>query len=128
MSRKIVQSEQMPKPVGHYSHAIISNGFVFTSGQLPIVPKSGKIEASDFGGQLRQVLDNLKTVLEASGSDLSKIVKVTVFLIDLNKFTMLNQVFTEYFPKEPAARSAIQVSRLPLGSLVEIEAVATLEN
>lgn len=128
MSRKIVQNERLPKPVGPYSHAVVSNGFVFTSGQLPVVPKSGKIEAGDFEGQLRQVLNNLKTVLESSGSDLTKIVKVTVFLVDLNNFAMLNQVFTEYFPKEPAARSAIQVSHLPLDSLVEIEAIATVEN
>lgn len=128
MSRRIIQSDQMPRPVGPYSHAVVSNGFVFTSGQLPVVPESGKIEAIDFEGQLRQVLDNLKTVLESSGSDLSKVVKLTVFLIDLNNFATLNQVFTEYFPKEPASRSAVQVSRLPLNSLVEIEAIATLEN
>jgi len=127
VSRKIVATDKAPKAIGPYSQAIISNGFVFTSGQVPINPASGKVEATTFKEQVRQDLANIAAILEAAGSDLRRIVKLTVFLTDLSKFTELNEVFLEYFPDNQAARSAVQVSRLPLDVMVEIEAVATLE-
>jgi len=127
VSRIIVATDKAPKAVGPYSQAIIANGFVFTSGQIPINPASGKIEQSDLQSQVRQVLQNIQVVLEAAGTQLANIVKLTVFMVDLSDFTRLNEVFLEFFPEKQPARSAVQISRLPLNALVEIEAVATLE-
>lgn len=128
MNREIVNTDLAPKAIGPYSQAVISNGFVYTAGQIPINPKTGKIEASDLEGQVRQVLDNLSAVLEASDSSLKEITKLTVFMVDLNDFAILNNVFKEYFPEDPPARSAVQVSRLPKDVLVEIEAVAVVHD
>ncbi|MCK4295100.1 MAG: RidA family protein [Candidatus Marinimicrobia bacterium] len=128
MNREIVNTDLAPKAIGPYSQAVISNGFVYTAGQIPINPKTGKIEASDLEGQVRQVLDNLSAVLEASDSSLKEIIKLTVFMVDLNDFAILNNVFKEYFPEDPPARSAVQVSRLPKDVLVEIEAVAVVHD
>lgn len=126
MNREIVNTDLAPKAIGPYSQAVISNGFVYTAGQIPMNPKTGKVEASDLEGQVRQVLDNLSAVLEAANSSLKEIIKLTVFMVDLNDFAILNNVFKEYFPEDPPARSAVQVSRLPKDVLVEIEAVAVV--
>ena len=126
MKIEIVSTELAPKAIGPYSQAVISNGFVYTAGQIPMNPKTGKVEASDLEGQVRQVLDNLSAVLEAANSSLKEIIKLTVFMVDLNDFAILNNVFKEYFPDYPPARSAVQVSRLPKDVLVEIEAIAAV--
>ena len=127
MSREIITTNKAPKAIGPYSQAIVSNGFVFTSGQIPINPKTGKITATDIKSQVQQNLLNLSFVLEAAGANLKNVVKLTVFMVDLADFSKLNEVFMEFFPEKQPARSAVQVSRLPLDVLVEIEAVATLE-
>jgi len=127
MSRKVISTENAPKAIGPYSQAIVSNGFVFTSGQIPINPESGKIEANRLKDQVRQDLLNLSAVLAAAGTNLENIVKLTVFMTDLSGFAQLNEVFLEFFPEKQPARSAVQVSRLPLDAMVEIEAIATLE-
>jgi 2-iminobutanoate/2-iminopropanoate deaminase len=127
VSRIIVATDKAPKAVGPYSQAIIANGFVFTAGQIPINPASGKIEQSDLKSQVRQVLRNIQVVLEAARTQLANIVKLTVFMVDLSDFAKLNEVFLEFFPEKQPARSAVQISRLPLNALVEIEAVAILE-
>lgn len=127
MIRKIVKTHSAPTAIGPYSQAVISNGMVFTAGQIAINPESGVIESNDLEGQVRQVLDNLSAVLKAAGTSLKNIVKVTVFMIDLNDFAKLNEIFKEYFTEDPPARSAVQVSRLPKDVLVEIEAIASIE-
>ncbi|MCK4715518.1 MAG: RidA family protein [Candidatus Marinimicrobia bacterium] len=127
MSRKVITTDKAPKAIGPYSQAIVSNGFVFTAGQIPINPETGKIIATDIKSQVRQDLLNLSFVLEAAGANLKNVVKLTVFMVDLADFSKLNEVFMEFFPEKQPARSAVQVSRLPLDVLVEIEAVATLE-
>lgn len=127
MSRIIVVTDKAPKAIGPYSQAIISNGLVFTSGQIPINPILGRIEQVEIKSQVRQVLKNIEVVLEAAGTQLANIVKLTVFMVDLADFSKLNEVFLEFFPERQPARSAFQVSRLPLDALVEIEAIATLE-
>ena len=126
MIRRIIETEKAPRAVGPYSQAIETNGFIFTSGQIAINPASGKIESRDFELQVRQCLENISSVLQAAGSNLKMIIKLTVFLIDLTEFSILNKVFLEYFPEKQPARSAVQVSRLPLDALIEIEAVATV--
>ncbi len=124
MNRKIVNTDLAPKAIGPYSQAVISNGFVYTAGQIPINPKTGKIESTGLEDQIRQVLNNLSAVLEAAGSNLKEVIKLTVFMVDINDFLILNKVFNEYFTENPPARSAVQVSRLPKDVLVEIEAIA----
>lgn len=124
MSRQVVSTEKAPAAIGPYSQAIRAGGFVFTSGQIPIDPTSGNIEASDITGQTEQVMKNLEAVLKAAGADFSKVVKTTIFLVDLAHFAIVNEIYAKRFPKEPPARSCIQVSKLPKDSLVEIEMVA----
>lgn len=104
------------------SHAVRANGFVFISGQLPVL-SSGEL-AQGFENQLRQVLDNLTAALDATGSDISKVVKTTIFLKDMNTFAELNTIYAQFFPSNPPARSAYEVARLPRDALVEIEAIA----
>lgn len=128
MNREVIYPAQLPRPVGPYSPASRSGDLVFTSGQLPLDPQSGKLVSDDFELQLRQVLENLKVLLNAAGSDLTQILKCTMFLTDLENFPIVNRVFSEYFPDEPPARSTVQVSRLPLDALVEIEAIAVTKN
>lgn len=124
MTRKVVSSPNAPAAIGPYSQAIIAGGFVFISGQIPIVAESGKIEADDIGGQTRQVMANLKSVLTAAGTDFSKVVKTSIYLVDLGHFGTVNEIYGSYFPKDPPARACVQVSKLPKDSLVEIEMVA----
>jgi len=112
--------------VGPYSQAILTGNFVFTSGQIAIDPAVGKLIEGGIQEQTRQVMANLSAVLEAAGTDFSKVVKATVFLHDINDFTRFNEVYSEYFPSDPPARSAFQVAALPLGAMVEIEMMATV--
>ncbi|HEY8240112.1 MAG TPA: RidA family protein [Kiritimatiellia bacterium] len=123
MSRRIVLSKQAAAPIGPYSQAVAAGGFIFTAGQIPLDP-SGQMVAGDIKAQTRQVLANLKAVLEAGGSGLEKVVKTTVFLKDMGEFPAMNEVYAEFFTKEPPARSTIEVARLPKDARVEIEAVA----
>ncbi|HOT27876.1 MAG TPA: RidA family protein [Candidatus Ozemobacteraceae bacterium] len=124
MSRQVVSTDKAPAAIGPYSQAIKAGGFVFTSGQIPIAPASGKIEASDITGQTEQVMKNLEAVLAAAGTGFTKVVKTTIFLVDLAHFATVNEIYGKHFPKEPPVRSCIQVSKLPKDSLVEIEMVA----
>ena len=122
---KTIETKNAPAAIGPYSQAIAVNGLVYTSGQIPIDPAAGVIEAPDIEGQVRQAIRNLAAVLEAAGSGLDKVVKTTCFLTDINDFAAFNAVYAELFPGKPA-RSCVEVSALPKGALVEIEAVAEL--
>jgi 2-iminobutanoate/2-iminopropanoate deaminase len=122
--RQVVQTERAPKAVGPYAQAIRAGDLVFTAGQVPIDPATGKIEATTIEAQTRQVLTNIAAVLEASGSGLDRVLKTTVFMVDLTEFQAMNTVYAGFFPSEPPARSTVQVSALPLGARVEIECVA----
>jgi 2-iminobutanoate/2-iminopropanoate deaminase len=124
MSREKISTEKAPAAVGPYSQGIEVNGFVYTAGQLGIVPGTKDFAGPDVESQTRQALENLKAVLEAGGSCLKHVVKTTVFLLDMGEFGRMNGVYAEYFPESPPARSAVQVAALPLGGRVEIEAVA----
>lgn len=125
---EVIISDKLPRPVGPYSPAILSGNYIFTSGQIPLSPQTGKVVSDDFEEQVRQVLDNLAVLLQTARSSLQQIVKCTVFMTNLENFPVLNKVFAEYFPNNPPARSAVQVSRLPLDVLVEIEAIAVVNN
>ncbi len=125
--KKIVKTEKAPAPVGPYNQAIISGNFVFTAGQIPIDPETGNLEANDIKIQTKRVIENLRAVLQASGSDLSEVVKTTVFLKDMNDFALMNEVYAQYFSDNSPARSAVEVARLPKDVLVEMECIAILK-
>lgn len=127
MSREVISTAKAPAAVGPYSQAIRVDNLVFTAGQVAIDPEQGKLIEGDIAAQTRQVLTNLSAVLEAAGSSLSQVLKTTVFLKDIHDFAAMNAVYAEFFPEKPPARSAVQVAALPLGALVEIEAVALVE-
>lgn len=120
---KTIETKNAPAAIGPYSQAIAHGGLVYTSGQIPVDPSTGAIEAGGIEGQAHQALKNLAAVLEAAGSGLDKVVKTTCFLRDIGDFAVFNEIYSLYFPGRPA-RSCVEVSALPKGALVEIEAVA----
>lgn len=124
--KDVVLTKHGPKPIGPYSQAIKSNGFLFVSGQLAVDPASGEFAGVTVQQQTERVLQNLKAILEAGGVSLSHVVKTTVFLKDMNDFAAMNEVYARHFSAAPPARSTVQVARLPKDALVEIEVVAGL--
>lgn len=124
MKRESISTDHAPAAVGPYSQAVRAGDFVFTAGQLGLVPGTKDFAGTDIEDQTRQALENLKSVLEAAGSCLKHVVKTTVFLADMGEFARMNAVYAEFFPEAPPARSAIQAAALPLAGRVEIEAVA----
>ena len=123
MDKIVIHTNEAPKAIGTYSQGIKSDNFVFTSGQIPINPKSGKLIKGDFKSEVKQVLINLNGVLKGGGSSLQQAIKLTVFLTDLSHFAQVNEIFNEFFPDNPPARSAVQVSALPMNARIEIDAV-----
>ena len=123
---KTVETNKAPAAIGPYSQAITANGFVYTSGQIPIDPKTGNIEAACIEVQTEQAIRNLSAVLEAAGSSLEKVVKTTCFLKSIGDFAVFNEIYAKYFTEKPA-RSCVEVSALPKGALVEIEATAIID-
>lgn len=123
-TRNVIVAPKAPKALGPYSAAIETDSFLFCSGQTGIDPTSGDLVSPDLEAQTRQVLTNLKNVLEAAGSSLDKVVKTTVFLRDMADFPKMNAIYAEFFPSNPPARSTIAVAGLPKNAVVEIEAVA----
>ncbi len=125
-NRSVVQTASAPKAIGPYSQAILANGFVFCSGQIPLDATTGNIVVGGIEAQTHQVLKNLSAVLQAAGSDLQHVVKTTVFLASMNDFVAMNGVYATYFSQDPPGRSAVEVAKLPRGALVEIEAIAVI--
>ncbi|MCL4831909.1 MAG: Rid family detoxifying hydrolase [Caldilineaceae bacterium] len=123
MNRTVISTEKAPAAVGPYSQAVAVEQFIFTSGQIGINPLTGQLRLG-IEEQTRQVLANLAAVLAAAGSGMERIVKTTIFLTDIAEFSTVNKIYAEAFTGDPPARSTVQVSALPLGALVEIEAVA----
>ena len=124
--KKIVSTEKAPKAIGPYSQAIRTENLVFTAGQIGLDPATMEIVPDGVEAQTRQVLTNLKHVLETADSGLKYVVKSTVFLQDMADFAKMNAVYAEFFPENPPARSTVQVAGLPKGGLVEIECIALL--
>lgn len=118
-----VETKNAPAAIGPYSQAMIVENLVYTSGQIPINPASGNIEAADIEGQAHQACKNIAAVLEAAGSNLDKVIKTTCFLSDIKNFAAFNAVYEQYFTSKPA-RSCVEVSTLPKAALVEIEVIA----
>ncbi len=121
---KAIHTEKAPAAIGPYSQAIEVNGLVYTSGQIPVDPATGEFAEGGIKEQTRQSLTNVKNILEQAGTDMSKVVKTTVFLNDMNDFASMNEVYAQFFQQPYPARSAVAVEKLPKGALVEIEVVA----
>ena len=125
MKNQIINTSKAPQPIGAYNQAIISNGFVFTAGQVPIDPDTGNLIEGNFKERVRRVLMNLKSILEEAGTNLSNVAKFTVFLTDITNYTEVNEVFNEFIrDSEAPARSLIEVSSLPAGADIEIDCIA----
>jgi 2-iminobutanoate/2-iminopropanoate deaminase len=124
MKKKVVQTEKAPKAIGPYSQAIQAGNFLFLSGQIPLDPVTGELVKGDIRQQARQVLENLKEVLESQHLGMEDLVKVTIFLKDMGNFSQVNEVYATYFPSSPPARSTVEVARLPRDADIEIEAIA----
>jgi 2-iminobutanoate/2-iminopropanoate deaminase len=124
MKKKIVTTSAAPAAVGPYSQATRAGDFVFTAGQIPLDPATGKIVDGDIQAQTRRALQNLQAVLEAAGCTLENVLKTTVFLQNMEDFRAMNDVYATFFATNPPARSAVEVAALPLGAQIEIEAVA----
>ena len=125
--KMVIKSENAPKAVGPYSLGIRTGCFMFLSGQLGLIPGTGKFAGDDIESQTRQALTNISNALADNGADLSDVVKTTVFLQDMAYFSSMNEVYSRHFGDNPPARTTVAVAALPLGALVEIEAVALLE-
>lgn len=126
MSREVVSTDKAPQAIGPYEQAIKCNGMLFTSGQIALDPATGTLIDGDISTQTRQVLENLKAVLEAGGSSLDHVIKATVYLTDLGNFAKMNEVYAEYLGGVKPARSTVGVATLPRNAIVEIDLVATI--
>jgi 2-iminobutanoate/2-iminopropanoate deaminase len=125
MDRASVSTSNAPAAIGPYSQGVVAAGtLIFTAGQIPLDPASGKLVEGDIRVQTRRVMENLKAILEAGGSSFAGVVKTTVFLKDMGEFAAMNEVYGTYFPQQPPARSTVEVARLPRDVRVEIEAIA----
>ena len=122
--KEVLHTDLAPAAVGPYSQAIVANKMIFTSGQIPINPKTGKIEAVTIEEQTEQVMKNLHYVLAQGGVAFYRVIKTTCFLADMNDFAAFNGVYAKYFPENPPARSCVQVAALPMGAKVEVEVIA----
>ncbi|MDZ4765516.1 MAG: Rid family detoxifying hydrolase [Chloroflexota bacterium] len=126
MTRQVVSTPNAPSAVGPYSQGIIANGFVFTAGQGGLNPAT-KALSDGISEQTLQTLENIRAILEAAGTNMGNVVKTTVYLANINDFAAMNAVYSTFFPANPPARATIQAAALPMGMLVQIDAVATLE-
>jgi 2-iminobutanoate/2-iminopropanoate deaminase len=126
--KKVIFTKDAPAPIGPYSQAIEQNGMMFISGQIPVDPKTGSVVAGGVAQQTEMVMKNIQAIITAAGygADLSKILKCTIYLNDMSLFADMNTVYGKYFPENPPARAAFAVKELPLGVMVEIEAVAMM--
>ena len=122
--KQIVATDEAPRAIGPYSQAVVANGLVFASGQIPLDPRTGEFVAGGIREQTERVMQNLSAVLRAAGSGLERVLKATVYLADMADFAEMNEVYGSYFREEPPARSTVQAARLPRGARVEIDLIA----
>ena len=125
MSLELIATKKAPGAVGPYSQGVKAGNMVFTSGQLPINPETGELLTGDIKEQARMSLNNVKAILEEAGATLEDVVKVTIFLDDVSTFSLVNEVYGEFFSNHKPARSCVEVAKLPLNGEIEIEAIAT---
>jgi 2-iminobutanoate/2-iminopropanoate deaminase len=125
--KTIISTERAPKAIGPYSQAVISNGWVFLSGQIPLDAATNQIVEGGIAEQTKRVLENLKNVLEAAGSSLERVVKTTVYLKDIGEFAQMNEIYARYFTSDPPARATVEAARLPRDVRIEIDCIASVE-
>jgi len=125
--KTIISTERAPKAIGPYSQAVVSNGWAFLSGQIPLDPATNQIVTGDIAVQTERVLENLKSVLEAAGSSLERVVKTTVYLKDMGEFGKMNEVYGRYFESNAPARATVEAARLPRDVSVEIDCIASAD-
>ena len=123
--KKVISTANAPQAIGPYSQAIEAGGFVFVSGQIPLIPATGELVEGSVEVQTARVLENLKAILEAADSSLESVVKTTVYITNMDDFAKVNGIYGQYFQENPPARVCVEVSRLPKGALVEIDVIAT---
>lgn len=126
MTFEIVDTDQAPAAIGPYSQAVKAAGMLYVSGQIPLDPATGQIQGDDFPTQTTQVLENLKAVVEAAGSAMTQVVKVTVYITDMSQFAAVNEIYGKYFSSPFPARACVEVSRLPKDVKVEMDAIVQL--
>jgi len=126
VQKQVIVTENAPKPIGPYSAGIRAGNFIFTAGQVGIDPQTGQMVPGGIEEQTRQVLTNVKNILEAAGSSMDQVVKTTVLMADMNEFAKMNAIYAQFFPNNPPARSTFGVAALPLNARVEIEVVALI--
>jgi len=126
MKNKIIQTDKAPAAAGPYSQGIISNGMIYTAGQIPLDPQTSELIIGSFRDEVERILKNIEAIIIAGGSSFDNLVKLTVFITDIKLFSELNDIFSKYFSNNPPARSAVEVKGLPLGARIEIEAIASL--
>lgn len=126
MKLSLIKTEKAPAAVGPYSQGIMAGNMIFTSGQLALVPGTGELITGDIQKATRQSLDNVKAILAEAGATLENVVKVTIFVTDINQFSTINEIYAEYFTNHKPARSLVEVSNLPKGGEIEIEAIASV--
>lgn len=124
MNKEIVSTTKAPAAIGPYSQAVKAGGFLFVSGQIPLVPETGELVLGDIKEQAERVLDNINAILGAAGTSFDRVIKTTIFLTDMGNFAAVNEVYSKYFPTNPPARACVAVAQLPRGVAVEIEAIA----
>lgn len=122
----IINTDQAPAAIGPYSQGVVAGGVLYASGQIPLDPKSGEIVAGGVAEQTRQVLENMKAVVTAAGADMSKVVKVTIYIVDMQQFAVVNEIYGTYFSAPFPARACVEVSKLPKGVEVEMDAIVHL--
>ncbi|OLS03342.1 RidA family protein [Tissierella creatinophila] len=126
MSIELLSTKEAPGAVGPYSQGVKAGNMIFVSGQLPINPKTGELLKGDIQEQAKRSLENVKAILKSAGATLEDVVKVNVSVVDINQFSLINEVYAEYFSNHKPARALVEVSRLPLGGEIEIEAIAVI--
>jgi len=124
--KKIINTDKAPKPIGPYNQAVMSNNTLYVSGQIPLNPVTGELAQGDIKDHTRQVMENLKAILNEAGLDFSHVVKCSIFLSDMKNFPLVNEIYGGYFTDDPPARETVQVSGLPMGVDVEISCVAVI--
>ncbi len=126
MSKQIIESKKVPAPIGPYSQAVIANGFLFASGQVAFDPKTGALVLSDIASETKQVMENIKSILEAAELTFAHVIKTTIFLSDMGLFALVNEVYGSYFSKDFPARETVAVKTLPRNVNIEISITAVL--
>ena len=122
--KKIIFTPNAPKPIGPYSQAILNNNTLYISGQIPVNPATGKIEEPNIQSQTKQVMDNIRAILNEANMNFSDVVKTSIFITDIKNFPLINEIYASYFPELPPARETIQVCKLPMNADVEISVIA----